>query len=50
MVKIIKKNVIIILFDLLIMKCIFKKLKKSTLFLFDDNRCYVNNNDSLPWK
>ena len=27
-----------------------QEIKKSKLFLFDDKRCYVNNNDSLPWK
>ena len=27
-----------------------QEIKKSTLFLFDDKRCYMNNNDSLPWK
>ena len=27
-----------------------QEIKKSTLFLFDDKGCYVNNNDSLPWK
>ena len=27
-----------------------QEIKKSTPFLFDDKRCYVNNNDSLPWK
>ena len=27
-----------------------QEIKISTLFLFDDKRCYVNNNDSLPWK
>ena len=28
------------------MKCIFKK---STLSIFDDKRCYINNIESKPW-
>ena len=27
-----------------------QEIKKSTLFLFDDKRYYMNINDSLPWK
>ena len=27
-----------------------QEIKKSTLFLFDDKRYYMNNNNSLPWK
>ena len=36
----VEKNVIYNLFDHLIMKCIFKKWKKSTLSQNDDERCY----------
>ena len=28
---------------------ILQKLKKSTLSIFDDKRCYINNIESLPW-
>ena len=24
-------------------------VKKSTLSIFDDKRCYINNNESIPW-
>ena len=30
------------------MKWFFKK-KKSTLPLFDDKRCYINETESTPW-
>ena len=26
-----------------------QKVKKSTLSLFDDKRCYINENESIPW-
>ena len=26
-----------------------QEIKKSTLFIFDDKRCYINNKKSLPW-
>ena len=28
---------------------ILQELKKSTLSLFDDKRCYINNIESIPW-
>ena len=31
------------------MKCIFKRLKKSSLSIFNDKRNYLKNNESLPW-
>ena len=27
-----------------------QELKKSTLSIFDDKRCYVNNIKSIPWR
>ena len=27
-----------------------QKVKKSTLSLFDDKRCYINETESIPWK
>ena len=27
----------------------FEKIKKATLFIFDDKRCYINNIESVPW-
>ena len=47
MVKKMKKNVIIF-FNHLIMKCILKNKKKSTLSLFDDKRCDINETESKP--
>ena len=29
---------------------ILQKLKKSTLSIFDDKRCYINNIKSIPWE
>ena len=26
-----------------------QRLKKSTLAIFDDKRCYINENESKPW-
>ena len=26
-----------------------QELKKSTLSVFDDKRCYINNFESIPW-
>ena len=26
-----------------------QEIKKSTLSIFDDKRCYINNNKSIPW-
>ena len=49
MVKNIKKNMKIIFSDLLIMRCTFKKLKKSSLSILDDKRCYINETKSIPW-
>ena len=31
------------------MKCIFKKQKKSTSYLFDDKRCFINKIECKPW-
>ena len=45
----ISKNVLIIFFVELTMKCMFKK-KKSTLFFFDDKRCYKKNIKNIAWK
>ena len=28
---------------------VLQKVKKSTLSIFDDKRCYINNNESVPW-
>ena len=28
---------------------ILQEIKKSTLSLFDDKRCYINNIESIPW-
>ena len=28
---------------------VLRKVKKSTLSIFDDKRCYINNNKSKPW-
>ena len=42
-----EKIVIIIFFVQLAMKCIFKK--KSTLAIFDDQRCYINSIESEAW-
>ena len=28
---------------------ILQKVKKSTLSIFDDKRCYINNIESIPW-
>ena len=28
---------------------VLQKVKKSTLSFFDDNRCYINNIESIPW-
>ena len=28
---------------------ILQKVKKSTLSIFDDKRCYINNTESIPW-
>ena len=28
---------------------VLQKVKKSTLFIFDDKRCYINNIESKPW-
>ena len=28
---------------------VLQKLKKSTLSIFDDKRCYINNIESIPW-
>ena len=27
-----------------------QELKESTLTLFDDERCYINESESIPWK
>ena len=27
-----------------------QKIKKSSLSIFDDKRCYVNETESIPWK
>ena len=29
---------------------ILRKVKKSTLSIFDDKRCYINNIKSIPWE
>ena len=29
---------------------ILQKVKKSTLCIFDDKRCYINNIKSMPWE
>ena len=26
-----------------------QEIKKSTLFIFDEKRCYINNIESIPW-
>ena len=28
---------------------VLQKVKKSTLSIFDDKRCYINNIESKPW-
>ena len=28
---------------------VLQKVKKSTLSIFDDKRCYINNIESIPW-
>ena len=28
---------------------VLQEVKKSTLTIFDDKRCYINNNESIPW-
>ena len=28
---------------------ILQRIKKSTLSIFDDKRCYINNIESKPW-
>ena len=28
---------------------VLQKVKKSTLSIFDDKRCYINNIESNPW-
>ena len=28
---------------------VLQKVKKSTLCIFDDKRCYINNIESKPW-
>ena len=28
---------------------VLQEVKKSTLSIFDDNRCYINNIESIPW-
>ena len=28
---------------------VLQKVEKSTLFFFDDKRCYINNIESKPW-
>ena len=28
---------------------VLQEVKKSTLSIFDDKRCYINNNESKPW-
>ena len=48
MVKIIKKN------ENYILRSInhemhLQELKKSTLSIFDDKRCYINETESKPW-
>ena len=30
-------------------KKVLQEIKKSTLSLFDDKRCYINNIESIPW-
>ena len=50
MVKIIKKNVITnYIICSLNHERYFQKVKKSTLSLFDDKKCYIHNNESKPW-
>ena len=29
---------------------VLQKVKKLTLSIFDDKRCYMNNIESLPWE
>ena len=29
---------------------VLQKVKKSTLSIFDDKRCYINNIESKPWE
>ena len=28
---------------------VLQEVKKSTLSFFDNERCYINNNESIPW-
>ena len=28
---------------------VLQEVKKSTLYIFDDKRCYINNIESRPW-
>ena len=28
---------------------VLEEVKKSTLSIFDDKRCYINNIESIPW-
>ena len=44
----INKNVIII--RSINHEMVLQKVKKSTLSIFDDKRCYINNIGSLPWE
>ena len=31
------------------MKMVLQEVKKSTLSIFDDKRCYINNIECTPW-
>ena len=50
MEKNINKNFINIFFALLTMKCIYLQLvQKSTLSLFDDKPCFIDDNKNKRW-
>ena len=48
MEKNIKENVIFILKSIN-HEMVLQEVKKSTLSIFDDKRCYINNIESRPW-
>ena len=49
MVKKIKKSVLIIFLKSINHEMHLQEIKKSTLSIFDDKRCYINNIGSKPW-
>ena len=45
----ISENVIFILLDQINHEMVLQEVKKSTLSIFEDKRCYKNNIGSKPW-